>query len=69
VLACQTQSSDTKLEFKVCQAFTGLAPVVVSQSVDYMFSSHLGLIVRVSTQHHMHTFTNELGYPVVTILS
>ena len=39
----------------------------VSQSVDYIFSSHLGLIrcltliVRVSTQHHIHTFTNELG--------
>ena len=39
------------------------------QPVDYSCaSSHLGLIecltliARVSTQHHMHTFTNELGY-------
>ena len=36
-------------------------------SVDYTFSSHLGLIrcltliVRVSTQHDIHTFTEKLG--------
>ena len=53
--------------------FTGLSQLgqgelTVSRSVDYTFSSHLGLIrcltliVRVSTQHHIHTFTNELGY-------
>ena len=40
----------------------------VSQSVDYTSSSHLGLIrcltliVRVSNKHHMHAFTDELGY-------
>ena len=41
--------------------------LTVSQSVDYTFSSHLGLIrcltliVRVSTQHDIHTFTEKLG--------
>ncbi len=40
----------------------------VSQSVEYTFSSHLGLtryltvIVRVSTQHHIHAFTGKFGY-------
>ncbi len=40
---------------------------LVKQSVDYTFSSHLGLIrclsliVRFSTQHPIHTFTEKLG--------
>ena len=47
---------------------TGQRMACDHMSVDYIFSSHLGLIecltliVRVSTQHHIHTFTNELGY-------
>jgi hypothetical protein len=42
--------------------------VSVSQSVHYIFPSHLGLIrcltliVRVSTQHYIDTFTIELKY-------
>ena len=37
----------------------------VSQSIDYIFSSHLGLIIcltliiRVGTQHHVDTFTQK----------
>jgi hypothetical protein len=45
-----------------------------SQSVDHIFSSHLGLIrcltliVGVSTQHHIHTFTIEFEYPDKIVL-
>jgi hypothetical protein len=59
-----------------CWRMNGAEELTISQSVDYMyiFSSHLGLIrcltliFRVSTQHHMHTFTNELGYPDKIVL-
>ena len=48
-------------------AILNLVRLPLSQSVDYTFSSHLGLIrcltliVRVSTQHHIHAFTNKIG--------
>jgi hypothetical protein len=54
---------------QICNSHTCQDLHAVSQSVNYNFSSHLGLIrcltliVRGSIQHHMHTFTNELGYP------
>ena len=49
----------------------------VSESVAYIFSSHLGLIrcltlivtVDVSTQHHIHTFREKLGYTHKIILT
>ena len=49
--------------------------VGVSELVDYTFSSHLGLnrclilIVRISTQHDIHAFTEELGNTEKIILS
>lgn len=47
----------------------------VSQSVDHIFFSRLGLItcltliVRISTQHHIHTFKETLNTPVLTTTS